>query len=97
EIEARSGLAEVRRREVGGEPLLREFEPRVQQCGPYAVPRFAHRSIGQAHDREDGQAAPDVHLHGDLAAVQSDKGACGDAGEHTGDATARSTTRGLRM
>jgi hypothetical protein len=68
EVEARSLLAHVRGREVDRDPLLRKLQARVQQGGADALARLADRPVGKPDQRERGQAAPDVHLDGDLLA-----------------------------
>src|SRR5918996_344806 len=70
------------RREVGGESLEREVEPRVQEGCPHPLARLAHGRVREAHDREGGQPLAHVDLDGDLAAVHSLKGEGGDAGKH---------------
>ena len=66
EVEDRAGLADVRRRQVRGDPPAREVEARVRQRGANPLARLAHRGIGEADDRERGQAAAanvDLDLH----------------------------------
>lgn len=79
EVEARTRLAEVRGREVRGEPLLREVEPRVEQCRPDALPGLADRAVRKPHDREPWEPAAQVDLDRYLAAVDPDDRECGDA------------------
>ena len=82
EVEARACLAHVRGREVHGDPHQRELEPRVLDGRTHALARLPYRPVGQPHERECGQAAAHVHLHGDLVAANALEGERGDAGEH---------------
>ena len=71
EVEPRAGLAQVGRREVGGDPLQRELEAAVDERRPHALARLAHGGVGQADDRERGQAAMDVDLDPDRAGLDA--------------------------
>ena len=68
-VEARAGLAQRRRREVGGDPRGRELEARVQDRRPDPVARLAHGRVAEADDRERGQPGADVDLDPHLARV----------------------------
>ena len=88
QVEARPGLAEVRRGQVGGDPVLREVEAGVLERGAHPLPRLAHGSVRQAHQREGLQAAlADVHLHVDLPDLDAEQAESTRRGEHAGDAT----------
>ncbi|HYI35109.1 MAG TPA: hypothetical protein VEX39_00765 [Thermoleophilaceae bacterium] len=90
EVEAGTGLAHRRGREVRGDPLQRELQARVQKRGTDALPGLAHRRVRKPHDGERGEPATDIDLRGDLTAVDAFEGECGDAGKHT-------TKLGLRL
>ena len=49
QIEGRALLAQVRRRQVHGDPVDRELEPRVADRGPNPVPALAHGRIRESH------------------------------------------------
>jgi hypothetical protein len=53
-VEARTGLPEVRRREVDREPLLGKREARVEQRRPNPLSRLAYRAVREAHEHERG-------------------------------------------
>src|SRR5947207_3127795 len=72
----------VRGREVGGEPLERELEPRVEHRGAHALAGLAHGAVGQSDDGERREAAAEVDLDRDLPGGDSLDGECGDAREH---------------
>ena len=82
EVEARPRLAQVRGREVGGEPLERELEPRVEHRRAHALAGLAHGAVGQSDDGERREAAAEVDLDRDLPGGDSLDGECGDAREH---------------
>ena len=92
EVEARAGLAHRRRREVDRDALERELEARVEDRRPHALARLAHGAVGQADDREVGQARAHVDLDRDAPRIESVDGEGGDAGEHGGHARPRAVT-----
>ncbi len=52
QVEARPRLAQVGRRQVRRDPLLRELEAGVDQRRAHPLARLAHRRVGQADERE---------------------------------------------
>ena len=84
------GLAEVRRRQVGGDPVLWEVEAGVLERGADPLARLAHGSVGQAHqEKAAGPRSADVHLDVDLADLDAEQAESTRRGEHAGDATGR--------
>ena len=67
EIETRADLAQMRGREVDRDAPLRELEAGVDECGLHALARLSYGRVAAADDRERGQAAAQVDLHGDPA------------------------------
>jgi len=96
QIERGAGLAQVRRGEIGGDPLERELAAGVEQRGAHPFPRLAHARVREPDDREDRKPSPKVHLDGHLPALDALQGEGGDAGEHPGDATAGHASRHRR-
>ena len=81
-VEPRSDLSQERRREVGGDPALREVEPRVEDRRADPVPRLAHSRVPEPNDRERGQAGADVDLDPHLARIDTVDRERRDACEH---------------
>ena len=79
EVEPRTRLAKVGRRQAGRDPPQRELESGVGDRRPHALARLAHRGIRKADERERGQPAAHVDLGADAP--------CRDTveGEGTGD------------
>ena len=94
EVKARPGLAQVGRRQVGCDPLLRELEPRVHERGPDALARLAHGGVGQPDEREGRQASVDVDLDVDGYGVDAVESQCSRSGEHQATLGRRRRTRG---
>ena len=65
QIKARPGLAQVGRREVDRDPLLRIAKARVDQRRADPLPRLPDRRVRQPDDGERRQARADVDLHVD--------------------------------
>ena len=76
------GLAQAGRGEVGDDPPQRELEAAVDQRRAHPLARLAHRRVGQADDREGGQAAMDVDLDPDRAGRDPVEGEGLRRGEH---------------
>ena len=93
QVERRADLAQVGRREVDRDPLLRELVARVDDRRPDALARLAHRLVGEADDRERGQPEPDVGLDPDPPGLDAVDGEGGDAGEHGQNAASRWSRR----
>ena len=64
EVEPRSFLAEVARREVHDDAAQRPLEPLALDRGPDALARVANGSAREPGERERGQPSPDVRLDG---------------------------------
>jgi hypothetical protein len=62
EIERGAGLADIGRREVDGDPVRRELEPRVADRAADTIAALAHTRVGQAHHREHRHAEGHVDL-----------------------------------
>ena len=62
EVEARTDLAQVGRREVDRDAAVGEDVAGVRERGAHALARLAHRLVGQADDRERRQPAAQVGL-----------------------------------
>ena len=86
QVHTRPGLAQAGRGEVDDDPLQRELEAAVDQRRPHPLPRLAHRRVGEADDREAGQAAVDVDLDPDRAGGDAVEGEGSGRGEHGKDA-----------
>ncbi len=84
EVEPRPDLAQVRRRQVGRDALLRELEAAVDDRRAHALARLAHRLVGQPDDRERGKPLLEVDLRGHPTRLDSVDGVRRDAGEHGG-------------
>ena len=82
QVERGADLAQVRRREVDRDPPQRELVPRVDHRRSDPLARLAHGLVGEPHDRERGQALPDVGLHPDPPSVDPVDREGRDAGEH---------------
>ena len=75
-------LSQIGRRQVRSDPLLRIFESRVDQSGPDPLPGFTNCRVGQADEREDGQAPADVDLDLDRAGFDAHERECPGGREH---------------
>ena len=62
QVEAAAILGQVRGRQVHGDDARREFVLRAGDGSAHAILGFAHRRLGQAHDRHARQAAGQMHL-----------------------------------
>lgn len=63
-VKARTDLGHVGWRQVRRDSPRRELVAGVEHSSMHAVARLAHSCVGEAHDRECGQASSDVHLNG---------------------------------
>ena len=77
EIVARPGLVQIGRGEVDGDAVARHHQAAVLDGGSYTLGGFFDGGIGQADEREGGQAARGVYFDLDDFAFQSDDGAGG--------------------
>ena len=69
-------FGQVGRGQVDGDALVvRKIEPTVLQGRAHAFAGFFDLHIGQAHQREAGQAIGHVHFNGDGGRLQADQGA----------------------
>lgn len=84
QVEPRARLADGRRRQVDGDPLLGPRQLRGEDGGPDAVACLAHGGVGEADDGEAGKAAADVDLHADGVTLDPDEGGGADDGERHG-------------
>ena len=76
QIEAPGILGKVGRCQVHGDALVvRELQPGVLQGRAHPLARFLDLHIGQAHQREAGQAVGQVHLDRDRGGLKSKQGA----------------------
>ena len=82
QVHPRPRLAQAGRRQVDDDPAQRELEAAVDQGGPHPLARLAHGGVGQADDREAGQAAVDVDLDPDRAGGDAVEGEGSGRGEH---------------
>ncbi|MCY1370509.1 hypothetical protein D9M69_576020 [compost metagenome] len=65
-------LGQVGRGEVDGDALGRgELQPRVGDGRAHPFARFLHLGIGQAHQREAGQAIGQMDFHADRTGFQA--------------------------
>ena len=83
QVEAGAFLPQARRREVHGDPVPRPLEARSSHARPHAVLCLLARTVGEADDREAGQAALDVRLHLHAPRVEADESVGDRAREHT--------------
>jgi len=64
QVEAARILGQIGRRQVDGDALVvRKRQPAVLQRAAHALARFLHFHVGQAHQREAGQAVGQMHLY----------------------------------
>ena len=82
QVERRAGLPDVGRREIHGDAMRRKLESRVPDRALHAVPAFADAGVGQADQREKGQAERDVDFDVDRARFDSEERGGPEAGEH---------------
>ena len=82
QVKTRSFFFDVRRRQVDRDLLRREAEPGILDRGGYPVLGFLDRVVGQAHGRELRQAVGQIDLDVDEIAVDAERGAGNDFGEH---------------
>ena len=94
QVEAGAFLAQARRREVHRDPVPRPLETCRSHARPHAMLRLLARAVGEADDREAGQAALDVRLHLHASRVETDESVGDRAREHT---TERSRERHARL
>ena len=71
EVEPGTAFPHSRRGQVDDCPSKRPRQPAGQEGGANAIPRLAHRCVGQSDDGESGQAVGDVHLDRYGAAYRS--------------------------
>ena len=95
QVHPRPRLAQAGRRQVDDDPLQRELEAAVDQRRPHPLARLAHGGVGEADDREAGQAAVDVDLDPDRAGDDAVEGEGSGGGEHAPDAREEMRTRGI--
>ena len=65
-------LAQVRRRQVDGEPVLGIEKAAVADGGAHPLGAFAHRRVGQSHQRDLLQPAGNVDFHVNWLRVETD-------------------------
>ena len=94
EIEARAGLAQVGRRQVGGDPLERELEAAVDDRRAHPLAGLPDGGVREPDEREGGQPAVDVDLDVDGERVDALEGEGSGSGEHRVDARAGRRTCG---
>ena len=82
EIERRAGFALFGRSEVDRDPTRRMDEPGIPDCTANPLAGLLERGVGQAHDRESGQAARNVDLDPDHPAVEADDRCGQQRGKH---------------
>jgi hypothetical protein len=76
QVKAPGVLGQVGRGQVDGDALVvRELQPRVLQRRAHPLAGFLDLHIGQAHQREAGQAVGQVHLYGHGRGFQPQQGA----------------------
>jgi len=85
QVEAGSGLAQGRRREIDGHAFGGELEAGVLDRRPYPLARLAHGAIAQADDREGRQARAEIDLDGHAARLEPVEGEGVDVGDHLAD------------
>src|SRR5689334_12602104 len=93
EVEGGAHLAQVGRREVDRDPLERELEPGVDDRRADALASLADRLVREAHDRERGQAQPDVGLDPDAAGLDPVERERDDSSEGHQNAASRWSSR----
>ena len=97
EIEAGARLAQVRRSEIGGDPLLRELEAGVDDRRPDPLARLADGGVGQADERERRQADAHVGLDPDLARLDAEQRVGANGGGHPANLGRPNTPVARRM
>ena len=88
QVEVAALLEQVGRRQVDGDPPGRQADAQSTERAAHALAQFADRLVGQADDRERGQAGADLHLDVDRLDV--------DAGERDGMGVGHAERGGLR-
>ncbi len=84
QVEARAFLANIRRREVDGDGLVRIAEARIEQRRFYALAALANRGVRHAYRDEIAGAAAGVHVHFDIDEMRLDPEDSGAAGPEQG-------------
>jgi len=82
QIEGRAHLADLGGRQIDGDPVHGEFEPRVADRRPHAITALAHRGVGEAHRRERRQARRHVDLYEDVVGLDAEHGGRSHARQH---------------
>ena len=94
EVQRCPALAQVRRREVHGDPSWRMHETGVAQRAPDPFARLLEGRVGEADDREPGQTRGDVHLDPDEPAVEAVERGGGERGQHAPETRVGRLSRG---
>ena len=82
QVVGRAFLAQVGRRQVDGETVLRIEEAAVGDGGAHALTALAHGGVGQADERHLFKTAGNVDLDMDGLGIQPDHGTTVDLGKH---------------
>ena len=82
QVQRGAALAKVGRGEVDGHRPDRHREAAVLERRADALSRLAHGRVGEAHDREPGQAVAGVDLHVEDTGLQAERRGGVDSGEH---------------
>jgi hypothetical protein len=80
QVERRTRLSDIGRREIHGDSVGREFETRVADRAPHAIPALADARIRQADHRERRQPERNIHFHVNGAGLDADDGRGAQAG-----------------
>ena len=84
QIERRSGLADVGRREIHRDAVGRELEAGIPDRASHAVAALADARVRQSHHLKCGQAKRDIHLHLDETGLDPEYRGGPHAGKHPG-------------
>ena len=82
EVERGAGLAQLRRREVDGDPPRWMDEPGIAERTADPLPCLLERRVGETHDREARQPGRDVHFDADEPALEAEQRGGRDDGQH---------------
>jgi len=83
QIVGRAGLANVGRRQVGGQALHREREAGISHRRAHALLRFLDGGVRQADDLKAGQSLADINFNFDRHALEADHRTAVDFCKHT--------------
>jgi hypothetical protein len=82
QVEGAAGLADVRGRQIDGDPVRRKLEAGITDGTPHAIPALAHAGVRQADHREHRQAERNVDFDVHRARLDAEDRRAPQTGEH---------------